>query len=389
MTQHDDPDDPSGVDPSSSATCPSCGEENPVGSRFCEHCGAEMRAARKRSKRRSRGKQLGRRRANREIGKIANLLKAVRGVYILFACLWGILFLILIAAASASGSGGVDGSDVFWALLMTGSVFLFSILGAAFLYRNPFAWSLAMSCLVSLYVAQVFFAGGIPWLGILMLLICWSATIKIASIKGLLAEFSDTVAAQKLTGTRARVEGGELSTRARLRAANARSRSAPKTAAFVIGGVLVFGLLVVLAARSGQGKQGARPSPSSAADRAKLAKEQLQRERSYDVAIESFVRSWKRSDREAISQLIPEGDWRTLAMKKFVRSLDRYGFAQDKLPPIENRRDLWSRSGPAVKTYFSIPGQAGSLHAKLRMRWEEVDSKWTLTEIGLRKTKRE
>lgn len=388
MTQHDHPDDVSGVDDPTSATCPSCGEENPPGSRFCEHCGVEMRAAAPKRKRRSKGKQLGRRRANKEIAKIANILKGVRGVYILIACLWGILFLLLIAGMSAPGLSDDERSIVFWGLLTTGAVFLFSILGAAFLYRNPFAWSLALSCLISLDVANGFLSGGIPVVGMLMLLISWSATIKIASIKGLLSEFSDTVAAQRLAGTRERVEGGELSTRARVRAARTRSKSAPKTVAFVIGGVLVFGLLVVLATKSGQGRARTAPRGPSLEDRAKLAKEQLRREKSYDLAIAAFVRSWKKSDREAISGLITEGDWRTYAMKKFDRSFDRYGFAQDKLPPIEDRRDLWDRSGTVVKTYFSIPGQTGDLRAKLRMRWEEIDSKWVLTEIGLRKTKR-
>jgi hypothetical protein len=389
MTQHDTPDHPSSGDSNPSVTCHSCGEGSAAGSRFCEHCGAKLGEGKQARRKRSKGKQLGRRRANKEIASIANILKGVRGLFIVLACIYAAVFLLLIAASSAEEFEGAAGSLLVIPLLMTGSVMLFSILGAAFLYRNPLAWSLALSCLLSIEVAYGFYAGGIPILGCVLILICWSATIKISSIRGLLAEFSDTVAAQNLAGTRKRVEGGELSTRAKVRSARVRASGAPKVAALVVGGILVLALIIVLATKSGKGGGGGQATRNPAEEHARMATEQLRREKSFERVLETFVRSWKSSDLASISTLVPEGDERTLAMSKLRKTLERYGFGQDKLPVIEGRRDLWSRSGPTVKTYFSLPEMKGETRAKLRTHWLEVDAKWELLEVGLRKTKRE
>lgn len=389
MTQHDNPDLPDRPLDDVPPSCHSCGEPNPAGSRFCEHCGASLDVNRASSRRQSKGKKLGRRRANKEIASIANILKSVRALYIVLACIYGGLFLLVFAGASILGAEGAEGSIFVVPLLMMGSVMLFSILGAAFLYRNPLAWSLALSCMLSLDVIYSFYQGGLPILGCILVLICWSVTIKISTIRGLLEEFSDTVAAQKLTGRRQRVEGGELSTRTRVRAARARSSSAPKIATFVVGGVLVLALLILIATKSRNRGGGGQSVRITAEERARLATEQLHREQRFDRIMESFIDSWKKSDLEAIAALVSEGDQRTLTMSRFKKSLERYGFAADELPEIDGRRDLWSRSGPGVKSYFRLPDMTGDVRAKLRTNWLEYEGKWELVEVGLRKTSRD
>ena len=389
MNQHPDADPLEDHPDQPAETCHSCGEANPAGSRFCEHCGANLRSPRRGGRNRSQGKQLGRRRANKEIASIAGILKGVRGLFIVLACFYAGFFLLFLAGVAALQAEGVEGSLFVIPLLISGSVMLFSILGAAFLYRNPLAWSLALSCLLSLDVVWGFYRGGIPILGCVLMLISWSATIKISSIRGLLDEFSDTVAAQRLAGTRDRVEGGELTTRAKIRAARARSSGGPKVAAFVVGGILVFGLLVVVAINSGKSGGNTQTPEDRAAQRAQYAKEQLAREARYEEVLGTFVSAWKRSDLAGIAALINEGDERTYAMGKLNKSLERYGFEPEDLPRIDDRRDLWSRSGPVVKTYFRLPDMTGSTRAKLRINWYETDSKWEIVEVGLRKTSRD
>lgn len=409
--------------------CDGCGADNAVSAKFCESCGERLASAgagvgageatapgaRAPSARRPRGKasrakgdKLDRRQANIELGKAFKTLKRVRAFYITLALLQGVLLLFAVAGLGQRQALQTTGAEA--ALWYGGAMLLFFIVGAALLPRQPFAWSLTLALVVTPYglyglVAGILFliaalSAGVPGVvGILMVLLmaaiifgipvlaataCWFATARLAGFKKLLAENKDTVSAQRIRGKRREAGPGSLTTKVREREVQ-QMQGGWKVAIYAGAAVLVVVAIVVLSQMSGT-RNDVRSDEVQGAERNELVDKVALRQ-SFQPVLTRFLAAWEASDSNGIGQFIPASQRETV-LARLRRTLDRWSFSMDKLPAIENRRDLWGRRDPnVVKCYFSIPATRGGRRAKLRTEWHRTDDKWVLLELYLRKTK--
>lgn len=387
--------------------CLSCDASNPAAARFCENCGeplAEQQAAsgdtgspRRRPK--ARSKSLEKRSANIQLGKARITMKRVRGLFIVLAGLYGLALAILFFGFLALKHEGSDTPGLYVFLMFyaacTFSVF---ILGAVFLPRQPFAWTLALACLMTVDVVLTtysrFAAGGfgmatIPWLWVLLTVACWTATASMLNVKKLLAEHGDTVGAERFTGKRKRAAEGEIGSRARGRARETTGRSIRRVAIYGAGVVVAVVLVVALVSMFANNGGGGPGSPAHAYDPIKAAERQQQLETSYQPVLSRFLAAWRRSDKPAIAEMASPGS-RKSVIWALDRSLERYELSTEELPEIENRRDLWLKRTEGVKTYFSVPATADQTRrAKLKLHWVFSKDEWVLIEARLQGTKRD
>lgn len=372
--------------------CSACDASNPVAARFCENCGqplveqvADAKSPRRHPKARSRS--LEKRQANIELGKAYTTMKRVRGLFIFLAALSALQFFLLLALRP-----DVPG------LLVGGAVVGVLVLGAVFLQRQPFAWTLVLACLMTLAVLLTILGNlakgeftllSIPWLWIILTIACWTATTSMLNVKVLLAQHGDTVGAERFTGKRKRVAEGEISTRVRGRAHEATGRSAQKVAIYGAAVVLAVVVVVTLVVMLGNGNGGGGPSPVHAYDPLEAAKRRQKLEDSYEPVLERFLAAWRASDKDAIAGMASPGARQSL-IRRLEKSLGLHELPTDKLPEIRNRRDLWLKRVDGVKTYFSVPATEGRMRqAKLRLHWVLSEDEWVLVEARLRGTTRD
>ncbi|MHC4076926.1 MAG: hypothetical protein ACYST0_00650, partial [Planctomycetota bacterium] len=141
--------------------CSACGASNPKAARFCEDCGealAEQAAGGGETgspsrRRKARPKSLEKRSANIQLGKAHVTMKRVRMLFVVLAGMYGLALTLLFVGFLGLQHEGVDVPGLYVFLMFyaacTFSVF---ILGAVFLPRQPFAWTLALACLMTVDV---------------------------------------------------------------------------------------------------------------------------------------------------------------------------------------------------------------------------------------------
>ncbi len=397
--------------------CSACDASNPATARFCENCGESL-AEREpggadtgspRRRRKVRSKSLEQRSANIQLGKAYRTMKRVRALFIVLATFYGLATAVLFLGLLGLQHEEVEVPGLYVFLLFyaacTFSVF---VLGAVFLRRQPFAWTLSLACLMTVDVVLTtvsnladgkFVLISIPWLWVFLTTACWTATASMLTAKRLLVEHGDTAAAQRFTGEakddtgRSSVQGrraavGEISSRARERSREGAGRSIQRVITYSVASVVAVVLVVVLDAMlANDGGDGA--STVHAQDLIEAAAKRQQKEKSYEPVLNRFLSAWKASDKSAIAAMASPGSRQSI-LRRLEDSLTHYSLSTTELPEIQNRRDLWLDLSDGVKTYFSVPATSGRrIRAKLKLHWVLSEGEWILIEARLRGTTRD
>lgn len=393
--------------PSEEVSCPECGTENPLNSKYCESCGLRLvekivqaaadeqeqppptpTRSRRGSRRSGRSRRGGeeadaptvargaeRREIERTVAQARSKLQLIRNTLFLMAILQGVL---LLGTWLRYG----EAIDMSLALAILGSAAALLLCAGIFLFDQPLFW--VTSCAGLCTVFAVYFGYFSNWLHFgLNALIgggLWATLPMILNLLRLQREHPELANADRLRSrSRSRMSEAaaerleELEARRKQRA----MRSYGIVAAVVLGGVgLIFTVNLFkkweVEARE---KERAEQRQAAAAARREANKPLTEAEKAaFDRALTRFSRSWAHDDLDALKQL-GNAEFAEERWSGFMRALRRRDWTED-LPDIEDPTLQHQRRRETLAVYRILP------KGELRTYWVLAgETEWKLRRV--------
>ncbi|MFG0317302.1 MAG: hypothetical protein ACF8XB_08520 [Planctomycetota bacterium JB042] len=327
-------------------TCPACGAiEVDVASRYCEECGASLDAGEA-----SPEEKAERQRANRELAKAKDSVRAVRGLYVFGAAMGG-LFLVLITIAMFRADQTIPTVLlVVWALTAVGVAV--DTTGALRIFREPLLWSVLIASLATCRLGLRLIDGShwiLVGLSLLWCLALWSVLGRVMRVRRLMHRYPELWHAAAIARRRTRERGGRRVVESGPLGRRRRAERAETGRRLVLAGIVV----AVLAGLGVAWKVATRPP-------------------TFEDALSSFVEDWNRSDVAAIAARFDEGR-RSKVERWLTRSSSRRDWSE-RLPSlggeiVERRTETSAR--------VSFDTEDGRLVTSWRLR----DGGWDLSSV--------
>lgn len=343
------------------ARCGSCGKGYRVPSATktysCKSCGGEVRAVaelseedarpepaptgRGRARQRRSAEKAEERQAVLQLRKADKAVKAARVLYG-FAAVINLGFALLLwVGYRAAARDGEIGGELFTPELASGAYLLLVIvslvgaiftLGAIYVRKHPFPWSLTVACIVTLSQGWQLLAnvGELSKLGIAFAVfwisMVWGIVVRVMPVRSILENHGDTYAAQRYSGQRTR--GGAM-------------RSGPSGPGWIPGVAVALGVIALLSTTG-----SAEASPS------------------LEPSLDAFMEYWESGDLDAFAEVVPN-----------AREIDRCF-------ELQAEWGTWGESPPEELEMKSTQKLGGSTN-RLLNTWttdqnERVEIVWTL-----------
>ncbi|MBI1853750.1 MAG: hypothetical protein HYR85_25725 [Planctomycetes bacterium] len=292
-------------------------------------------------------------------------LRALRGVYVCGAIVWGaFLGVFAFALFAVQSSDSLEDSGPIWlgASLAAAALVVF-VVGAWKIVEQPFLWSVLMASITTLNVvvsiAERGFTLGTLW-GISFTAATWIAVTYASRVRELMREFPDLWISRKLKGERLHLDRDKLAARVNPRAVEARRRAARRNVLVYCSGVIVFSAVIGLAYVWSKGNErsvSAAPATLPA----------------FEPVAAKFIETWNASKVDEIHPFF-QGRYQELRRRQLKAIFARRKWDQ-KLPTI-----AWptvsAPKDPRFRTVFPFAGQPAAMC--LTTTWAVHDGAWIL-----------
>ncbi len=327
-------------------TCPACGAiEVDDASRYCEECGAALDEGEA-----SPEEKAARQRANRELAKAKESVRAVRGLYVVGAAMGGVFLTLLTIAMLGADQTIPTVLFVVWGLTAVGVAV--DTTGALRIFREPLLWSVLIASLATCRLGLRLIDGShwvLVGLSLVWCLALWSVLGRVMRVRRLMHRYPELWHAAAIARRRTRQRGGRRVVESGPLGRRRRVEQAETVRKLVLAGIIV----AVLGGLGAAWKFATRPP-------------------AFEDALSAFVEDWNRSDVAAIAARFDEG-----RRARLERWLTRSSSSRD-----------WSERLPSLgeefverRTETSVRVSFGTEDGRLVTLWRLEDGAWDLSSL--------